>query len=1066
MGKIIELFAKNRLLVNIMIFIIIAIGIYSYFNIQKEAFPSANFDILIMQVVYPGASAQNVEQNAVIAIEDELQTINGITEYTSMMIENAAIITIRLDTEIKDTRPIKDEIFRKMQNVPNISKDVTSINITEADPTLLPIYNLGISFKKGMEGNEKELYAFSKNLEKDLKNVEGVANVQVEGRTEPEIQILVNPNSLNKYYVSLTEIVNSLALRNVRATSGIMKSDYGQLTENFDGTNKNKILATVGEFEYPMAVTNVIVRSVFNGKIVRIDDLAKVEETFTDKNVYMRVNRTPGYSVNVIKKGSSDIISTIKNVNIFLKENASTVPSNIEITTIADSSRTINDLLNSVTSNLIGGFIIIFIILIIFLDFRSALFTSLGIFIVLFVSLIYMWKNDITFNVISLVGIITVLGMIVDNSIVVSENVFNFHQKGYRGIEATKKAVENVFMPILVSTLTTIVAFVPMLFVSGTMGKFINQYPKVVIVALLASLFQAILILPNNLLTKNELKRIDIEEKNERINKKKSIWRKILFFNRDKLFDKMKIPFTSFLKRMIKMRYAVIVFFIVLLGLSVFLAQDSFKKFILLYDTSSDAIVINIDTEIGSSASTTANYVERLENIIYKTIDKNNVISIYSLVGKHLDENAVNISGVLDNMAGITINLVPANDRKKSAYKIVEDLNKEIEKEGIRDELKLLTINTKLFINPGKAVDIKIIGNDMEMAKKVKEKIRDHLLSLPGIINYDDDDKKGQEELRVTFDYDKIAELGVNVAFAARELRTAYAGTVATSIQNLDNKLDFRVRLDKKYAYDTNVLNNISIPTIHNRLIYLKDIAKIEITNSESSIKHFNGKKAITLNADIEQGINTATRVMYSVKDYFNTISKDYPGVTLDFAGEVKETAKPIVGLAWGYLIAIVGIYLVLLLQFNKFVQPIMILSIIPFGTIGVFLAFAAHRMPMSFIGAIGIVGLAGVVVNNGIIMIDLINRILEETKGATKEIVFNAIVAGTSERLRPIFLTTSTTIVGLLPTVYGIGGRADLIVPIVMALAYGLLFASLLTLVLLPCIFMISFDLKLIKLK
>lgn len=1062
MGKIIELFEKNRLLVNVMIIIIIAAGIYSYFNIQKEAFPAADFDILIMQVVYPGASAQNVEQNAVIAIEDELQSINGINEFTSMIIENAAIITVRLDMEIKDTRPIKDEIFRKMQNVPNISKDVSSINITEADPRLLPIYNLGVSFKEGMEGDEKELYYFSKNLEKELKNVDGVANVQVEGRTDPEIQILVNSDSLHKYYVSLTEIVNSLALRNVRATSGILKSDLGELTENFSDTNKNKILATVGEFEYPMEVTNVIIRSVFNGKTVRIDDIAKVEETFIDKSVYMKVDRSYGYSLNIVKKGNSDIISTIKNVNKFLKDNADMIPNNIEVTTISDSSRTINDLINSVTSNLIGGFAIIFIILIVFLDFKSALFTSLGIFIVLFVSLIYMWKSDITFNVISLVGIITVLGMIVDNSIVVSENVFNFRQKGYIGIEATKRAVENVFMPILVSTLTTIVAFLPMLFVSGTMGKFINQYPKVVIVALLASLFQAVLILPNNLLTKEELKGINSTQKS----KKKGKWKNILDFDRDKLFDKMKIPFTAFLKRMLKIRYVVVIFFVVLLGLSVFLANDSFEKFILLYDTSSDAIVINIDTEIGTPASKTAEYIERLENIIDTTIDKNYVISVYSLIGKHLDENAVNISGELDNMAGITINLIPANERKKTAYLIVEDLNKEIEKNGMRNELKLLTVNTKLFVNPGKAVDIKIIGNDMTLAKEAKEKIKEHLLSLPGIINYDDDDKMGQDELKVTFDYDKIAELGVNVALVARELRTAYSGTVATSIQSLENKLDFRVRLDKKHAYDTNVLENLLIPNVYNRLLYLKDVAKIDITNSQASIKHFNGKKAITMNADIEQGKNTATRVMYSVRNYFKTISKDYPGVTIDFAGEVKETAKPIVGLAWGYLVAILGIYIVLLLQFNKFFQPIMILTIIPFGTIGVFLAFAAHRMPMSFVGAIGIVGLAGVVVNNGIIMIDLINRILENSKGATKENVFNSIVEGASERLRPIFLTTSTTIMGLLPTVYGIGGRADLIVPIVMALAYGLLFASLLTLILLPCVFMISFDLKLIKFK
>ena len=378
--------------------------------------------------------------------------------------------------------------------------------------------------------------------------------------------------------------------------------------------------------------------------------------------------------------------------------------------------------------------------------------------------------------------------------------------------------------------------------------------------------------------------------------------------------------------------------------------------------------------------------------------------------------------------------------------------------------MELLTINTKLVINPGKAIDIKIIGNDTLKAQEVKNKMKEKLLSLSGVINYDDDDKIGEEELRVIFNYDKMAELGLNVSIAARELRAVYSGIVATSIQQFDNRLDFRVKLDEKYTHNTNTLYNLLIPNTYGRLIYLKDIATIQITNNKSSIMHYNGKKSITMTADIIQGENTALQVMYIMKDYFNSISKDYPGISVDFSGEVKETSGSIIGLAWGYLFAIIAIYVVLLLQFNKFVQPLMILGIIPFGIIGVILAFAIHKMPMSFVGGVGIVGLAGVVVNNGIIMIDLINRIIENGNIKDKKDVFNAVVEGASERFRAIFLTTITTIFGLLPTVYGIGGRADLIVPIVMALAYGLLFASLLTLILLPCLFMVSADLKLVK--
>ena len=436
MNKIIELFAKNRLLVNVIILITLAVGIYSYLNIKKEAFPSTNFDVMIVQVIYPGASPEDVEQYAMIPIEDELQTIAGIDEFYSIIIENAGILTIRIDMNLKDSRPVKDEIFRRLQNAPNVSKDVSEIKIFEANANRMPIYNLGIRFKEGQEGSEKELYDISKRFEKELKYVDGVANIEVYGRTDPEIQILADPYKLREYYTSLTEIIQALSLRNIRSTSGSMKPSESDNLED-----KNKLLVTTGQFQDPLSITNVIVRSIFNGHPVRIGDIARVEELFVDKSVYMRVNSKHGYSINIIKKEDADILKTIDNVNQYFEKNKSTIPSNIEIVPMADNSRTITDLLNAVSSNIITGFIIIFIILIIFLDFKSAIFTSLGMLIVISVSLIYMTYSGITFNIISLGGIITVLGMIVDNSIVVSENIFNYHQRGIKGLEATKNAI-------------------------------------------------------------------------------------------------------------------------------------------------------------------------------------------------------------------------------------------------------------------------------------------------------------------------------------------------------------------------------------------------------------------------------------------------------------------------------------------------------------------------------------------------------------------------------------------------------------------------------------------------
>ena len=334
--------------------------------------------------------------------------------------------------------------------------------------------------------------------------------------------------------------------------------------------------------------------------------------------------------------------------------------------------------------------------------------------IVISVSMIYMKYSNITFNTISLAGIITVLGMIVDNSIVVSENIFNYHQKGFKGLDATKSAVGEVFMPMLVSTLTTVAAFTPMIFVSGTMGRLINQYPKVVIVALITSIFQAILLLPNNLITKDNLKTLTgMDAIIYKVHKKKNP----LDFDKDKLFNILKIPFKKLLTFTLKIRYLIIILFIAILIFSIMISKSIFSKFTLVYDTSADVIVININTGIGSSIYKTKEYLSKIENIIYETIDNKDLIAVYSLAGKQLDKNSVEISEELNNLAGTMIYLVPANNREKTAFDIIDDLNLAIDKSKIKEELELLNKLLPELNNSNPIFSLNLTDTEKEIIK-------------------------------------------------------------------------------------------------------------------------------------------------------------------------------------------------------------------------------------------------------------------------------------------------------------------------------------------------------------
>ena len=1044
MERIIVFFAKKTMLVNIIVMAILFVGGYYYFNLRKESIPSTDLDMMLISIIYPGATPLDVEQNAVTPVEKQLQGISGIDEYNTTIIENVGIIIVKLDETIPDRRPVKDEIFRQMQNVPDLSPDVEEVTTYDLNPNKMDIYTLAVHFKEGMEGSEKELFDFSQRLERELVRLDGVAEIRVDGRTDPEVKIYVDPIKMQKNYISLTDVVNALSVRNIRATGGDMEAG-----------GKEQTVVTYGEFETLSEASNVIIRSTFNGQRVRVNDIAHIEEGFEDKTVHMRVNSSPGYSLSVVKNENADILKTINVVNKYLEENGDIIPDNIQVSVMGDRSRTIKSLLDIVSSNLAQGFIIIFITLIIFLDFKSAMFTSLGMVLTMFSCFIYMQLTGITFNTMSLAAIITVLGMIVDNSIVVSENMFNFKQAGYKGLEATRLAVSDVVMPMLASTLTTVAAFTPMLTITGIMGKILNIFPKIVIFTLVISMLQAILILPNQLQDK--------EDKYKSYKpKKKNKFKNPLDFDKDALFDKMKIPFGAVLDKLIKVRYIVIGFFIFMFIASIFLAQNSFKNFVLMYDTSADTIVVNIEMPTGTTKEVTTKEIAKIEDAISRVVKPEELIALYSLVGKQVDQAIV--SEEKGSLAGIMVYLVPAAERKRTADELVSLINQEIDKTDIRQTVPIFTMNTKGSVDPGNAVDIKIIGNDTELAKKAKEEIKSYLSTVTGVVNIDDDDKLGKEELRIMFDYDKIAELGVNVATVANQVRTAYYGTEATDIQELENKITFRVLFDDKYTYDVKYLNDLLIPNSYGRLIYLKNIAKVEKANGLSTLIHYNGERTITITADIEYGKNTSQQVMNLVKEKFKDFNREYRGLKLEFGGEAKETIKALKQLAFSFAMAFIFVYIVLLLQLNRFIQPIMIMIIIPFGLIGVLLGFALHKMPLSFMGVIGIIGLAGVVVNNGIILVDLINKIIDEGVEGGKKGVAKAIVEGSKQRLRPVFLTTVTTVVGLLPTVYGIGGRADIIIPIVMALAYGLLFASLLTLIFLPCMFMIMFDLRLIK--
>lgn len=1023
---LLKYFTKNKILINFIVILIVIIGIFSMGKLGKDIMPTVEMDSMIIYISYPGASPKDIELNAVIPIENELDKIPGIEEYTSFSIENSATVYITLDDNLENVKSVKDEIYRNISanNIANFPEEVENLNIFDVNPKEMIVFKLSITPKNDKNISEKELYNFSDRVEDKLLKIEGVSEIRKEGYREREILINVSPGKMKNYYVSLNDVVNSIKSRNVRSTGGTLQS-----------VQKKQTIVTIGEFQNPMDVQNVIIRSSFEKKRVRIKDISSVEDGFKEQDEIVKVNQKRSVVLGIVKKENADIVKTSNRIKNFINENSNKMSDKFKIVAIEDKSLSITSLLNVVSSNAIVGFLLVVIVLFIFLDFKTSFWTAFGIPLSLLMVFTFMNIEGITLNVITLSAIITVLGMLVDHGIVISEVIYENKIKGMDSFDATINGVKKVFYPVTVTILTTIAAFLPLMAIGGKMGKVIYIFPVIVTATLIASFFEATIILPNHLAGGKPKK-----------NKKMKKW-----------FSNLQKFYKSLLKSALKYRYIVLLLFGGLLILVLFVTQNTIKEFVLFFDDSSDQIYINLEAPEGTTLEKTENYTSKIENIVLNDIPENERVSLVSNIGHHTVKR-LNSKGNHENWSQLVINLVPVTERNRVADEIIRELRKKINPD-ILTNFKNVSFEKKEMGPPtGKAVDIKIIYSNLKDGISFQKNIQSFLSKIDGVYNIQNDMEEKEEEIKINFDYNQLARLNLNVFNVANTIRTAYQGTIATSLPTTSEDLDFRVKIDENFQKDIQFLKTLLIPNNQGRLIRLQQVANIIKSKSQNTINHYNGTRVITITAEVDPQKTTSRTVNKKLNKKFKKLAMQNKNIELVAGGESKETRESLTGAVMALGLAALLIYFLLVMLFNSMSQPFIIMLAIPFGIIGALLAFYLHNIPLNFMGIIGMIGLSGVVVNDSVIMVEFINQVYKNNNNSN---IINNIIDGAKQRLRPVILTTITTVAGLIPTVYGIGGSATMIVPTVMAIAYGLLFATFVTLIFIPSIYMINIDIK-----
>ena len=1019
---------NQSLFVNLVSILIIIFGLIAVVGINREVFPNVDFDVVSVTTVYPGATPVDIEKLISVPIEKELKEVDGIKEIKSSSAAGASLIVIKLDPDEPDKKKVVNDIQTAVDRVKDLPKDIYEDPVVvEVSSKQYPVIEVSLSG----DMSEKKLQYYADGLEDLLEDIKGVAKINKSGYRDRELQVHLDPVKMRKTYVSFDEIEGALSSRNISVPAGEINTKTTEYS-----------IRTTGEFYTAREVENIIIRANDTGNWLRIKDVAGVIDSFKKEDIINKTLGTRSINLIVMKKESGDAITIVnklkKTCDTFLKN----CQDKLEISYVNDYSFFAKRRLNVLKNNGWASLILVIFAMLLFLQRRVALMTVLGIPIAFLTTFIVMGMMGITINLISMFGLIIVLGMLVDDGIIIAENVYRYMEGGMRPREAAIKGSEEVMGAVTTAVFTTIAAFSPLLFMTGIIGKFINNIPTVLIVALLASLGEALIILPSHLADFVKIK-YDAYGKPTNMAKDMPWFKKLVEF------------YTKVVRAAIKRKYKVVAGLTVVLIVCAFLAF-SVIKFILFPSAGINYFFVRGEAPIGTPLQKTNELILPVEEIVSQ-LPPEELETFVTSVGNIAEDRHDPFAGQASHLVQVAVYLTPEADRKRQVEDIIEDVR--VKAKDIKGFVDLRFDKPESGPPVGKAVEARIRGEDFDTLDEIAGKYMDYIKTIKGTTDVTWDHKPGKEEIRIKVDNDKATLAGLSVAQIAKSVRTVFEGSVATKIKPIkaEEETDVTIMFPEEISGNMNVFDEILIRNRFDNLIPLKNVATIETVPGTTTIHHLDGKRVVTASANVDTDKTTSLKVNGMLEKKFKDLQQRYLGYSVKYGGEQEETLDSLLSLLKAFFFAFLIIYLILASSFKSIVQPFIIMLAIPFGLIGVIIAFLVHGMPLSFMAILGIVGLNGIVVNDSIVLVDFINKL--RRKGINRH---ESIIKAGQLRLRPVLLTTITTVGGLSTVAYGIGGKDPFLVPMALSICWGISFATALTLIVIPCIYSIVDDMAL----
>ncbi len=1017
MERLLGFFVRRHLLVNVAAVAMVVLGYLSATSLQREFIPSVDTPILWITATLPGASARDVETKVTIPIEEALEEVEGIDEFTTVISDNTSFTTVEL---LDDYTAIQIEAAE--QEVRAALDDITDFPDDMQDEPVLKQFNPARStvIEVALTGPPEDVGRTADFLEKRIERLPLIASVTRLGVADPEVRVLVDPVLAREHRITLIDILTAIRNRNISSTGGMLES-----------AEDRRQVVMWSRYDQPTDVADTILRFRPDGSSIRVRDIARVEAGREDTGLVVHVNGSEGAVLTVQKRENADIVDAANSVRELLAETP--LPESVQSDLMADESFIIRNRLELMTTNGIIGAILVAAVLFAFVRPRPALWILVGLPVVFLGGVALFGQTGMSLNMMALTGFVIVLGMVVDDAVVVSERIVFKQAQGLTPVQAAVQGTAEMVPPVTAAALTTMLAFLPLVFLGGMPGKIVWQIPAVVVIVLAFSLIESFFILPAHLSTVRDT----VVEKRAFVLRLERIYRRMLQWVMRHRALTVLIAFGGFFAIMIFVRPLV--------------------PFVLFPQDDADRLFVKVTTAPGTSLEQTAAISSTVEAQIAR-IAEVDLDLVTARIGHQNTDSLDKQFGDADNEAVIVVQFKRLG-RVHTNAQWMEILPQEI---AIPADTKLVYLSEYFGPPTDQPVTVHVLSNEDAVRRAAAFEIETYLKSVPGVVEIEIDERPGTPQIDLNLNYEKLALRGLTAQEVGTTLAAAFYGIEATEHRDLDDTTELRVQFDPAARMNLDALLETELRARNGELVKLRDVVDpIEIP-AVTRIFHRDGFRSSTVRASFSEsgGLTALTFAQQLERELFPRFA-DVPGLIVFNGGEAVETSKTTGSIGIAALLAVVGIGIVIWLMLGSFLEALFVLLIIPFAVASVFLIFFLHGKPLSMFAMMGAVGLAGVVVNASIVMVDSIHRRVHahnpEAGGEPTEVIIDAVV----ERLRPILVTTLTTLGGVLPTAYGIGGYDPIVAIISLAIGWGLAVSTLVTLFLVPALYTLAGDVK-----